>query len=94
KLREVGADEQVTALAKRVATHSPVHNPNTVVRLLSRLRKVGAGEQVNALAERLSATGHFDLSIEISNHRELFRFGKEPDGSAAIRWTWKDLLLE
>ncbi|MFG1711025.1 hypothetical protein ACFLIM_48490 [Nonomuraea sp. M3C6] len=43
------------------------------------------------LAERFPALGHFKEFLKISDHREWFRFGREPDGSAALPWTRDDL---
>ncbi|XVQ06997.1 hypothetical protein ACQP1W_30710 [Spirillospora sp. CA-255316] len=48
-------------------------------------------EQVAALAERLPPAGQFTLYLDIADHRERFRFGRAPDGSAALPWTWDDL---
>ncbi|MGW2917129.1 hypothetical protein ACWDBF_04585, partial [Streptomyces angustmyceticus] len=91
-LPQVGADGQVTALlARDPAAHVHLDNPDHVAWLLEELRKVGTGEQATALAERLPAAGHFDQYIRDSDQGERFRFGREPDGSAASLWTWDDL---
>ncbi|MFJ1730617.1 hypothetical protein [Streptomyces sp. NPDC088254] len=90
-LRRVGTQEQVDALAARAATHAALDDPAAVARLLKALRKVRGREQVDTLAARLPAAGQFHQFIEISDHRERFRFGREPDGSAAHSWTWDDL---
>jgi uncharacterized transporter YbjL len=91
-LREVGAQEQVDALLTRnPAAEAALDNSDAVARLLDVLRVVGAQEQVDALAARLPAAGRFDQFVQISGHRERFRFGREPDGSAAHPWTWDDL---
>ncbi|MFF0690780.1 hypothetical protein ACFYUG_32270 [Streptomyces albogriseolus] len=91
ELRNVGAGEQVTALAARAATEITLHNQDAVDRLLESMREVGAGEQATALASRLSAVGRFDQFIQFSGNVEQFRLGREPDGSAAPSWTWTDL---
>ena len=49
RLREAGAQEQVTALADRAAAHVPLDDPGAVARLLDSLREAGAREQVTAL---------------------------------------------
>jgi hypothetical protein len=33
----------------------------------------------------------FETFLQIGNHRERFRFGREPDGSPADPWAWQDL---
>ncbi|GBQ03905.1 hypothetical protein SSP531S_53840 [Streptomyces spongiicola] len=90
-LREAGAQEQVTTLAERAAAHASLDNPSAVARLLEGLQLAGAHEQFTALAERLPAAGCFDQFIGIGDHRERFRFGREPDGSVAAPWAWGDL---
>ncbi|MBO4270908.1 hypothetical protein [Microbispora triticiradicis] len=55
------------------------------------LKVVGAHDQMVALAERLPAAGLFDELLQIDGYGERFRFGREPDGSAAGRWGWEDL---
>ncbi|MES9526081.1 hypothetical protein [Streptomyces capoamus] len=90
-LRRVGTREQVDALAARAATHAVLDDSAAVVRLLKALRKVRGRKQVDTLAARLPAAGQFHQFTEISDHRERFRFGREPDGSAAHPWTWDDL---
>ena len=53
RLREAGAQEQVTALLHRdPAAHVALDDPGGVARLLDRLREAGAQEQVTALLHR------------------------------------------
>ena len=49
RLREAGAQEQVTALAERAAAHVALDDPGAVARLLDSLREAGAEEQATAL---------------------------------------------
>ncbi|SFO06930.1 hypothetical protein SAMN04487980_10541, partial [Streptomyces sp. cf124] len=92
-LRTVGAHEQVAALlARDPAAHVSLGPPNGVALLLDQLRKVGAHEQVTALVERLPPAGLCELFINHKGQREQFRFGREPDGTAAPSWTWNDLV--
>ncbi|MFE3122950.1 hypothetical protein ACFXHD_05975 [Streptomyces hydrogenans] len=91
-LRWAGANEQVTALlARNPAAHATLDNPNAVAGLLKVLRQAGAQEQATAVANRLPLAGRFDEFIGIGDHRERFRFGREPDGSVAAPWAWGDL---
>ncbi|RBQ17248.1 hypothetical protein DP939_25205 [Spongiactinospora rosea] len=89
-LREARAEDQVTTLAKRAAAHATPDNPSAVARLLDEVRMAGAEDQV-ALAERLPAAGLFAEFLDIGDHRKRFRFGREPDKSAAPAWGWEDL---
>ncbi|MEV7020051.1 hypothetical protein, partial [Streptomyces sp. NPDC093991] len=73
------------------AAHVSLDAPGGVAQLLDVLREAGAQEQATALADRLPAAGHFDQFIEIGDHRERFRFGREPDGSVAAPWAWENL---
>ncbi|MFC4050036.1 hypothetical protein ACFOY4_10105 [Actinomadura syzygii] len=92
-LRQAGADDQVTALlARDPAAQVALDNPSGVANLLGRLRQVGAGDQVTALADRLLAVGMLDQFLQIGDHRERYRFGREPEGHPADRWGWEDLL--
>ncbi|WP_182881232.1 hypothetical protein [Microbispora sp. H10949] len=59
--------------------------------LLFGLQLVQAHDQITTLAERLPAAGLFEVFMQIDGHKERFRFGREPDGSAADRWGWEDL---
>ncbi|MFF6815172.1 hypothetical protein ACFZAG_35600 [Streptomyces sp. NPDC012403] len=91
-LRRAGAEEQIAALlARDPAAHVAVYNPDAVTSLLGALRETGAEEQAAVLAARLPAAGHFGWFLGISDHRIRFRFGREPDGSAAPSWAWDDL---
>ncbi|MFH8371847.1 hypothetical protein, partial [Streptomyces sp. NPDC018031] len=90
-LRGAGAEGQAAVLAERAAAHVALEDPDAVARLLGVLREAGAEEQAAVLAARLPAAGHFGRFIKISDHRSRFRFGREPDGSAAPSWAWDDL---
>jgi hypothetical protein len=83
------------ALAERAAAHIPdhvgMHDPDAVARLLSRLHDIAAHHQATALAERLPAARRFAEFLGLDDPWERFRFGREPDGSAADPWTWEDL---
>ncbi|AXG82234.1 hypothetical protein DVK44_36180 [Streptomyces paludis] len=73
------------------ATHTPLDDPHAAAMLLDSLRKSEADKQATILVTRLPATGNFTAFIEIDDHRERFRFGREPEGDAAAPWTWEDL---
>ena len=64
RLREVGAEEQVTVLAERAAAHAPLADPRAVGLLLDALREAGVGEQVSALLRRDPAA-HVSLADPI-----------------------------
>jgi alkanesulfonate monooxygenase SsuD/methylene tetrahydromethanopterin reductase-like flavin-dependent oxidoreductase (luciferase family) len=90
-LVEVGAEEEeASALAARAATHLPLDN-SFAVNLIDSLWGVGTEDQAAALIEHLPATGRFREFLQVSDHRSRFRFGREPDGSAAPSWAWDDL---
>jgi hypothetical protein len=91
RLREAGAEEQVaTLLARDPAAHASLDD-SFVVNLIDSLWGVGAEDQAAALIEHLPATGRFREFLQVSDHRSRFRFGREPDGSAAPSWAWDDL---
>jgi hypothetical protein len=58
-----------------------------VARLLAALRAAGADEAARALAARAADAGMFDLTED----RATYRFGREPDGAAALPWRWAEL---
>jgi hypothetical protein len=91
-LRDADAEEQVTVLADRAAAHVPLDDPEGVARLLDSLRGTGAEEQANALTGRLPGAGMFELFREQEGHLDVFRFGREADGSPARPWGWEDLV--
>ncbi|MCX4761901.1 hypothetical protein OG562_13135 [Streptomyces sp. NBC_01275] len=88
---KTGTAGQAAALATWAATHINLDNPKAVASLLNSLHVAGAEEQIDTLGARLSAMGLFARFIELSDHRNRFRFGREPNGSAASLWTWEDL---
>ena len=59
--------------------------------LLGRLREADAQDQAATLTERLPGEGLFDLFCAHGNHKALYRFGRNPDGSPAELWGWEDL---
>ncbi|MFE2584574.1 hypothetical protein [Streptomyces sp. NPDC059378] len=91
RLREAGAQEQVETLAERASAHAFLDAPYSATALLEDLREAGAQKQAETLAERLPASGNFGEFIKIGDHQKRFRFGREPDGKAAVRWAWEDL---
>jgi hypothetical protein len=78
--------------ARHAAAHAPLDDPAGVASLLERLRRVGE-KLATTLAKGLPAAGLFDQFVRIGDLdiRERFRFGREPDGSAAAPWGWDDL---
>ncbi|WLQ69360.1 hypothetical protein [Streptomyces glycanivorans] len=91
-LRDSGAVEQFDALlAQNPAMHVTLGHPAAVTDLLDRLREIGAEEQLGVLVGRLPAAGCFDQFREFCEGPGRFRFGREPEGSAAASWTWEDL---
>ncbi|MGW0771533.1 hypothetical protein [Streptomyces sp. NPDC002676] len=88
-LWEAGARDQVRVLAQRAAAHAPLDG--RLDNLLEAMRRAGADEQVTVLAKRLPAARRFHMFMGIDDHQNRFRFGREPDGSAAAPWTWEDL---
>ncbi|MFF9819796.1 hypothetical protein [Streptomyces sp. NPDC014006] len=90
-LLKAGAEEQLSVLAARAAANAPLDHPFEVVQLLEELREVGAQEQLNVLTARLPALGFFEQFIGAEGNLGQFRFGREPNGSAASPWSWDDL---
>ena len=90
-LQRAGAADQATALATRAAAHASLDQPSAVGELLQGLREADAADQAAALAERLPGEGQFDFFRHIVERRQSYEFGRDPDGSAASRWSWSDL---
>ncbi|CNE48094.1 Obg family GTPase CgtA%2C C-terminal extension [Mycobacterium tuberculosis] len=94
-LKAVEAHEQIIKLLARAPVDhfemadGPVMG--RVAELAKQLQDIGASEQATALIERLPAAGVFRKYLEFTDHRERFRWGREPDGSPAVPWTWDDL---
>jgi hypothetical protein len=80
-------------LARDLAAHASLDNPDGVARLLNSLRAAGANEQAAALASQLPAVGMFGLFLEQQGPADQFRFGRKADGTPAAPWEWKDLDL-
>ncbi|MFB8760687.1 hypothetical protein [Streptomyces nigra] len=91
-MREVGAEEQVAALVARdPAAHVNLGNSYGIAALLDQLWATGVRDQATALAARLPAAGMFSLFLKADDHSVQYRFGREPDGRPANRWSWDDL---
>jgi hypothetical protein len=91
ELHAAGADDQVAALADRVATSTAFTTPWEAETLLQALHSVGAGPQAGLYAERLPAEGHYAIFLQHDPHPERLRFGREPDGKPAPPWNWDDI---
>ncbi|AJT69663.2 hypothetical protein T261_8066 [Streptomyces lydicus] len=91
ELREAGAVDPTSTLIARLAIHADLRNPTVVTKTLAWLREAGAVDEAAALVALLPAAGHFQEFIEMSDHREGFRYGREPEGGAAPAWTWENL---
>ncbi|MEU1875776.1 hypothetical protein ABZ470_00565 [Streptosporangium sp. NPDC020072] len=91
-LRAAGAHGQVaTLLARDPAAQLGLEDPLAVIRLLNLLQEATSDDHFNTLVERLPGAGYFDQFVQIGDHGKRFKFGREPDGSAASSWTWDDL---
>jgi hypothetical protein len=88
-LRDVGADQQVIALADRAAAYVVLDDREGVSSLLDIMRAVGADQQVAALIDRLPAAGMFDLVQAYTGPR--LHFGRESDSHPSESWSWDDL---
>ncbi|MFF7764150.1 hypothetical protein [Streptomyces griseorubiginosus] len=91
-MREARAKEQVAALlARNPAAHADLGSVYGVEALLNELLAAGAADQVTVLAARLPAAGMFGLFLKVGDHSVQYRFGREPDGRPANRWSWDEL---
>jgi hypothetical protein len=90
-LREAGADQQVAVLADYAAASMPLDSLDGTGTLVRALREARAEHQAKVLSRRLVAIGGFHIFLEESDHKALFRFGRQPDGTPAAPWTWHDL---
>ena len=91
-LQEADAHEQLTALLNRdPATHVPLSDAFSIDAVLDALWEAGAHEQAAIAVGRLPAEGWFELFLAQGDHQDRYKFGREPDGSPAPAWDWKDL---
>ncbi|WIM99725.1 hypothetical protein ACTOB_003386 [Actinoplanes oblitus] len=60
--------------------------------VLAALRKAGANDQAEMYAQRLPEAGQFLLFREQPGNEQLYRFGREADGTPAPAWDWDDVL--
>lgn len=79
RLRKAGADDAALMLVE----HASFDNPTVLEWLAGTLRTAGEDEYVAMLAEHLPAVGLFELFRRLEDQAGKFRFGREPDGSAA-----------
>ena len=89
---KAGWAEQVTVLAQRAAKES-VNLTSGPGSLLNALRYVGAEAEVSTLVNRLPSEECFDHFLVEGDNKVVYRFGREPDGNPANRWSWEDLDL-
>jgi hypothetical protein len=90
EVRAAGATELADELTKRVVDHVLLRQPANSESLLTGLGSA-ASPALTASANLLPAAGLFEWFLAIGDHRHRFRFGREPDGRAAARWTWDAL---
>ena len=74
-LREVGGDEQATALAERAAVHVSLIDPQGLAMLLNKLRFAGLDGQAAVLAERAAAHSRINGSRTSHLLKELRNAG-------------------
>nr|WP_157554496.1 hypothetical protein [Herbidospora sakaeratensis] len=87
----LGEEQLAVVLTREPTAPVPSKNADAVALLMKVLREAGAHDQLTALVARLPAAGRFATFLDVGDHRERFRFGREPDGSAAAPWSWEDL---
>ncbi|GAB2567950.1 helix-turn-helix domain-containing protein [Nocardia heshunensis] len=94
ELRECGSNQRYAELARRVAAAMALPHVYSVALVLDELRLGGADEYVEELQKRVQATG-LKMGAVASGYRALSAdddwYGREPDGSAAEPWSWRDL---
>ncbi|OXM58814.1 hypothetical protein CFP71_00760 [Amycolatopsis thailandensis] len=90
-LQELGETEPLAVLAWRAAAGARLSDSSGLSELLNAMPASGCDAQAAALTERLAAEGYFDLFLTRGENRTRFRFGREPDGTEAPRWSWADL---
>jgi hypothetical protein len=62
-----------------------------VARLLAALREAGDTEAVRTLALRAADAGMFGLFLEVHpDEAAAYRFGREPDGTPSLPWSWSE----
>jgi hypothetical protein len=93
-LRRIPAHEQAAVLlARDPASHVMLDTVGLADadHLLDELRKAGVGEQAKLLVCRLPEGGLFDLFLSQDQRQDLYRFGREQDGTPAPPWDWDSL---
>lgn len=90
-LCDTGADADADSLAQRAATQIVVDDSYKLTGLLDALRHVRAHEPLVVFVQRLTAAGMFGLISAIDEYRQLYRFGREFDGTPTPPWAWEDL---
>jgi len=81
-----------SAVATRTAEHAAVDDARRVAELLSVLGKAGEDQAVSVLAARAADAGQWQLSLEVCpGMGQRSKFGRQPDGIAAMPWGWQDL---
>ena len=87
------ADPQAAAtLAARAASDAAFNNPYEYPGLLEALRIAGGGPAAAMLSNRAANSGLWPFVIEANaNMARQYKWGREPDGTASIPWSWQDL---
>ncbi|MDN2495950.1 ATP-binding protein [Nocardia nova] len=92
QLQELGVQSHIEMLLSRnPAANIALNAWYGATGLIRAFYEVGAEDQVAILAERLPAAGMFDTFDRLDGYKGQFRFGRELDGSASLRWGWDDL---
>lgn len=83
----IGAGDAVRALlARDLAAHASLDDPEAVADLLRELREAGDGDAGTALAARAADAGMFDRFLPASS----YPFGREPDRAPSQSWRWQE----
>ncbi len=91
-LREAGATEAISVLlGRRPADHIAHYDDMYIVRLLHALRRAGGWAAAATLAARAANEGLYHAALTFQHPEDQdFPFGREPDNTASLPWTWED----
>ncbi|MCZ4126133.1 hypothetical protein [Streptomyces sp. H39-S7] len=89
-LARLGLRDHLPALAERTAAEASLTDGWETTRLITALEGTGQTRAVRVVLDRLPAVGFADWVFEHGNQTERFRYGREPSGDPAARWSWQD----
>jgi hypothetical protein len=95
QLAELGADDQVATLSRRLTDEFDLSAEGSTVRLADVMRSLGRQDDARRLVRRARDSGHYWLALKLDDELAArFPHGREPDGTPSPAWRWSEVIAD